>query len=203
MTPEPTKCNPEPVIVVRLDLDGVLDGLPPLVHASVGLGAHDATAPVADGLLVLLEVAVLDGGDELGELVLVLGADLGQSKHGSSLLVNNGTEPGLALDYGVGNTHLAAESGEEDDELDGVDIVGDEDERSLFVLDETDNMVQAKLGGVGLLADILLLLALGDGGSLLGETLLLLRLRFRAVLVHYPSQMSVPYGLDVKSTHRV
>jgi hypothetical protein len=40
---------------------------------------------VADGLLVLLEVAVLDGGDELGELSLVLGADLGQGDDGSGL----------------------------------------------------------------------------------------------------------------------
>jgi len=44
-------------------------------------------------------------------------------------------------------------------------------------------VVQTELGGVGLLADILLLLALGDSGSLLGKTLLLLGLGLRAVLV--------------------
>lgn len=61
----------------RLDFDGALESLPPLLHASVGLGTHDTTTPVAVGLLVLLEVTVIDGGVELGELVLVLGADLG------------------------------------------------------------------------------------------------------------------------------
>ena len=93
------------------------------------------------------------------------------------------TETGLALDDNVGDTHLAAESGEEDNELDGVDVVGDQDERGLLVLDEADNVVETELGGVGLLGDILLLLALGDGGSLLGQALLLLDLGLRAVLV--------------------
>lgn len=57
-------------------------------------------------------------------------------------------ETGLTLDDGVGDTHLAAEGGEEDYELDGVDVVGDEDERCLLVLDEADNVVQTELGGV-------------------------------------------------------
>jgi hypothetical protein len=34
---------------------------------------------------VLLEVTLLDSRDELGELVLVLGTDLGKSKDGSGL----------------------------------------------------------------------------------------------------------------------
>lgn len=34
---------------------------------------------------MLREVAVLDGGDELGELVLVLGADLGDGEDSSGL----------------------------------------------------------------------------------------------------------------------
>lgn len=89
----------------------------------------------------------------------------------------------LALNNGVWDTHLAAEGGEVDDELDGVNIVGDEDERSLLVLDEADNVVETVLGDVWLLADILLLLALRDGGGLLGQALLLLGLGLRTVLV--------------------
>ena len=168
----------------HLDLDSGLDSLPALGHASVGLGTHDTTSPVTGSILVVgLEVAVVDSGDELGELGLVLGADLGKGEDGSGLLVNDGTETGLALDDNVGDTHLAAEGGEEDNELDGVDVVGDQDERGLLVLDEADNVVETELGGVGLLGDILLLLALGDGGSLLGQALLLLDLGLRAVLV--------------------
>ena len=168
----------------HLDLDSALDSLPALLHASVGLGTHDTTSPVARSLLVVgLEVAVVDSGDELGELGLVLGADLGKGEDGSGLLVNNGTETGLALDDNVGDTHLAAEGGEEDNQLNGVNVVGDQDEGSLLVLDEADNVVKTELGGVGLLGDILLLLALRDGGSLLGQALLLLGLGLRAVLV--------------------
>jgi hypothetical protein len=97
--------------------------------------------------------------------------------------VDHSSEAGLALDDGVGDTHLAAEGGEEDDELNGVDIVGDEDERSLLVLNQADNVVETVLDDVGLLADILLLLALLDGGGLLEETLLLLGLGLGPVLV--------------------
>lgn len=97
--------------------------------------------------------------------------------------MDDSAETSLALDDGIGNAHLAAESGEEDNELDGVDIVGDEDEGSLLVLNEANNVVETVLDNVGLLGDILLLLALLDGGSLLEETLLLLGLGLRAVLV--------------------
>lgn len=97
--------------------------------------------------------------------------------------MDDSAESGLALDDSIGDTHLAAEGGEEDDELNGVDIVGDEDKRSLLVLNEADDVVETVLDGVGLLGDVLLLLALLDGGGLLEETLLLLDLGLRAVLV--------------------
>lgn len=69
-----------------LDLERSLLSLPLLLLGVDGLLAHDATAPLAGRLLVLLEVAVLDGGDELGELVLVLGADLGQGEDSGGLV---------------------------------------------------------------------------------------------------------------------
>lgn len=97
--------------------------------------------------------------------------------------MNNRTQASLALDDGVGDTHLAAEGGQEDDQLDGVDVVGNQDQGGLLVLNQTDDVVQAVLDGVGLLGDVLLLLALLDGGSLLEQTLLLLDLSLRAVLV--------------------
>ena len=86
-------------IVNRLDLDGTLNGLPPFLHASVRLGTHDTAAPVADRLLVLLEVALLDGGDELGELALVLRSHLSQSENGGSLEHVNMGFFGTGVDY--------------------------------------------------------------------------------------------------------
>lgn len=70
---------------INLDLDGVLNSLALLLLAGVGLGAHDTTTPVAAGLVVLVGVALLDGGQELGELSLVLSADLSQSQNGGGL----------------------------------------------------------------------------------------------------------------------
>jgi len=169
--------------MVHLDLDGVVKGLLLLLLLSNSLGTHDTTTPVALRLLSLGHVTILDGGNKLGELRAVLTTDLGEGKNGGGLLVDDRSETGLALDDGVWDTHLLAESGKEDNKLNGVNIVGDEDEGSLLVLNEANNVVETVLDGVGLLGDILLLLALGDGGGLLGQTLLLLGLGLRAVLV--------------------
>jgi hypothetical protein len=138
---------------------------------------------VSLGLFVLVRVPSLDGRDKGGKLSLVLSTDLSEGEDGSSLLVDDSSESGLALHDSIWNTHLAAESWEEDNQLNWVNIVGNENERSLLVLNETNNMVETILDGVWLLGDILLLLSLSDGGGLLGETLLLLGLGLWAVLV--------------------
>jgi len=111
----------------NLDLDGALDGLSLLLLSGNGLGAHDATTPVATALLVLAGVAVVDGGDELAKLGLVLALDLGERDNSGGLLVHDGAQASLALDDGVGNTHLAAQRGQEYDELDRVYVVRDQD----------------------------------------------------------------------------
>jgi len=82
------KVQPTPIRSVPmhpLNLDSGLESLLALLNALVGLEAHDASTPLLASVLVLLEVSVLDGGDELGELGLVLGADLGESEDGSGL----------------------------------------------------------------------------------------------------------------------
>jgi hypothetical protein len=168
---------------ISLDLGSSLKSLLLLDDLHLSLRTHDTTTPLSAGLVMLLKVTVLDSGDELGELVLVLGADLGDGEDSGGLLVDDRSETGLALDDGVRDTHLLAKRGKEDDELNGLDIVGDEDERSLLVLNQADDVVETVLDGVGLLGNILLLLTLLDGGSLLEETLLLLGLSLRSVLV--------------------
>lgn len=97
--------------------------------------------------------------------------------------MDNSSETSLALDDGVGDAHLSAEGRQEDDELDRVNVVGDQDEGSLLVLDQADNVVETVLDSIRLLADIFLLLALLDGGSLLDQSFLLLSLRLRSVFV--------------------
>ena len=59
--------------------------------------------------------------------------------------MDDSSETSLALDNSVGDAHLAAQSRQEDDELNGVDIVRDQDERSLLVLDQANNVVETVL----------------------------------------------------------
>lgn len=68
-----------------LDLDGSLKSLSLLLGTLVGLLTHDTTSPLAAGVLGVGHVAILDGRDELGELALVLGADLGDGEDSSGL----------------------------------------------------------------------------------------------------------------------
>ena len=165
------------------DLDSRLERLPLLLLSRHSLLAHDATTPMSPMLIMLVIVALLDRADQLAQLRLVLAAHLRQRKHGRSLLVDDGAEARLALDDRIGDAHLAAERGEEDDELDRVDIIGDEDEGGFLVLDERDDVVETVFHDVGLLGGVFLLLALLDGGSFLQKALFLLGFGFGAVFV--------------------
>ena len=93
--------------------------------------------------------------DEGSELALVLALDVLHGKNGGSLLVNDRTETSLALDNDIRDTHLAAESGKEDNELDGVNIVSDDDEGSLLGLYEGNSVVQTVLDEERLLLRLL------------------------------------------------
>lgn len=124
----------------------------------------------------------LGGGDEGAQLALILAADILEGEDGSGLLVDDGAEAGLALNDDVGDTHLAAERGDEDDELNRVDVVRDDDEGRLLGLDEGDTVVETVLDKERLLG----VLGLGALRSLLRggiKTSLLLLLRLGAVLV--------------------
>ena len=65
--------------------------------------------------------------------------------------MHNSSETSFTLDDDVGNAHLAAQGGEEDDELDGVDVVRNDDERSFLGFDEGDDVVEAVFDEEGFL----------------------------------------------------
>lgn len=94
-------------------------------------------------LLGLGQVAFVDGRDELAQLRLVLGLDLGQGQHGGGLLVHNRAQARLALDDRIGDTHLAAQGGQEHHQLDRVHVVGDQHQSGFLVLDQSHYVVQA------------------------------------------------------------
>ena len=146
----------------------------------LGLDAHDAATPGPHRLVELVVVGTLDGLNELGELHLVLVLDASERERGGRLLVDDGAEASLTLDDAVGHVHLAAQRGEPDDELDGVDVVRDAHELRLALLDEVGDVVDAELDHDGLLGLNLLARRLSLRGG--DEALLLLRVILGSVL---------------------
>jgi len=153
-----------------------------LAHHLSGLVSTETATPVTTLLLVLVSEVGLGGGDEGCKLALILAVDILKSEDSSGLLVDDGAETCFALDDDVGNTHLAAKSREEDNQLNGVDVVGNDDEGRLLCLDEGDTVVQTILNEKGLLVLGRFLSLSGSFGQSL-KTLLLLDLALWAVLV--------------------
>ena len=151
-------------------------------HHVLVLDAHDTTAPLSEQLLVVVELA-LEEVAELLEVDEVLTSYLGQGDASSSLQVHKFAKVGLATDKAEGNTLLSAESGEMDDELDGVDVVGDHDQLGLVLLDERRHVVQTKLEVHGLLSLLVGTLVSGASVSLSLESVVLGGLGLGLVLV--------------------
>jgi len=149
-----------------------------------GLVATNTSTPVLTLLFILVGEVSLGRGDDGAQLLVVLALHILEGEDSGGFFVNNGAETSLRLDNDVGDTHLAAQSGQVDDELDRVDIIGDDDKRSFLRLNESDAMVKTKFDKEGLLR-LLLLGVLIFGGGLGGsvETSLLLLFGLRAVLV--------------------
>ena len=135
----------------RLDLNRTLHSLPLLLLPSLRLDTHDTSTPMSATLLVLAGVALVNSADQLGQFGFILALHLRESQNSGRLLVHDGPETGLALDDGVGDAHLSAECGEEDDQFDGVDVVGDQNERGFLGFDQADNVVEAVFDSVGFL----------------------------------------------------
>jgi len=133
------------------------------------LDTHDTTTPGSSESVVVVELALELGGEVLkvGE---VFTADLGEGNAGSGLLVDELTEGSLTTDEGEGNTLLSAESREEDHQLDGVDVVSNDNQLSLLLFNEGGHVVETELEMNGLLS----LLVLGGFSLRLKSKLLLL-----------------------------
>lgn len=154
----------------ELNVDKSLTG----AHHVLVLDAHDTTSPGSAELLVVVEGSVEGLAHSLKILEVFL-VDIGEGDAGSGLLVDELANVGLSADEAEGDSLLSAESGEEDDHLDGVDVVGDDDKLGLVLLNEGGHMVETELEVDGLVT-------LGGGtGSLGVESLALLRSGLGAV----------------------
>jgi len=146
---------------------------------------------VAAVVFVLVGEVGLGSRHEGGKLLVVLGADVLEGQDGSSLLMDDGAEASLGLDNHVGNTHLAAEGWEENDKLNGVDIVGNDDKVGFLGLDEGNAVVEPVLDEQRLLGVLVLgLLGLGSNLGGLTQAGFLLLLGLGAVLVQELEQLN-------------
>ena len=90
-----------------------------------------------------------EGGGEVVELSLIFFSDFGDGDDGGVFLVNKFSEGGFPLDKAVGDIHLFAEGGEPNYKLDGVDVVGDDNDFGFLLFDEFGDVVESELEVVG------------------------------------------------------
>ena len=68
---------------------------------------------------------------------------LGDSKTRGSLPSANSSKPRLVLHNAVWDSHLTAEGGQEHDHLNGVDVIGDDNQLSFLLLNKGGNIVDS------------------------------------------------------------
>lgn len=144
------------------------------------LEAHNTTSPLTAELVVLV-VGLQEGLAEGLEIGVVLLVHISDGQAGGGLHVAELAEVGLAADEAEGNFLLTAESGQVDDSLDGVDVVGNDDQLGLVLLNKSGNVVETELDEHGLGAGLgvlglsggleALLLVLSALSGVLGEQL--------------------------------
>jgi len=150
------------------------------------LDSHDTTTPLSGKVGVIVELS-LEEGAELLEIDEVLTADLGESNTGGCLEVDELAKVGLSTDEAEGDTLLTAESGQVNDELNGVDVVSDDDHLGLVLLDQRGDVVESELDvhglltllGGGLVRGLAFSLGLESVGLLLGGLGSVLREQFK------------------------
>ena len=93
--------------------------------------------------LVIVEVSS-EGSSQVVDLTLIFLPHVSQSHHCSILLVDQSAEGGLPLDEAVGYVHLSAEVGQPDDKLDGIDVVGNDDQLGFLVLNQLGDVIESE-----------------------------------------------------------
>lgn len=151
-----------------------------LGHHVLVLNTHNTTTPVSSEGLVVVELSSEVLGEDFQILVVFL-SDFSEGDAGSGLVMDELSESCLTLDEAEGDTLLSAESGEEDQHFNGVDVVSHNNELGLTFLNEGGNVVKSELDNNGL-GSLLGISTTGLGFSLLLESDLLVLLSLGLVL---------------------
>ena len=113
------------------------------------LDTHDVTTPMFAEVRVLVEFS----SESLAEVLQVsevLSVDSGEGNTGSILLVDELSKIGFAADKSERNVLSSAKRWEMDNELNWINIVGDNDELSLAFFDESGHVIKTELQVDGL-----------------------------------------------------
>jgi len=113
-------------------------------HHVLVLDAHNTATPVSSEGLVLVELSAEVLGKNF-EVLEVLLADFSESDASGGLLVDELAEASLTLNEGEGDSLLSAESREESEEFNGVNVVSNNNELSLTLFNEFSDMVETEL----------------------------------------------------------
>ena len=145
-------------------------------HLSVGLGESDVVVELGSEVVV-----------EGLEVVRVAVVNIGDGDAGGLLESDELSEDALALDDAEWDILGSAEGREPADELDGVDVGGNDNELGLVVLNKGGNLVEAEFEHVWLLSLVVLSVNLVLGS--LGESGLLLSLLLNRVVLEESVQV--------------
>jgi len=127
-------------LLLLLDLLDLLSGSH---HVDV-LDTHDTTTPFLAEALVVVELVLELLGHGVKVSVVLL-ADISNSNACGSLQMAKFPEIAFSTDEAEWNSLLSAESGEEDDHLDWVNVVSDDDKLGFVLFDEGCHVVEAEL----------------------------------------------------------
>ena len=141
---------------------------------------HNTTTPGSSDRNVVVVLGLEGLGESLQRSGVLL-ANRGEAHNSGVLLVDQSTKSSLALEDAEWNILLSAKSWEPADELNWVNIVGDDDELGLLVLDQRGYLMDTVLDGKWLLLITLLTGSLGFS-NLLETSLLLLGGLWRVLL---------------------
>ena len=145
-------------------------------HLSVGLSESDVVVELGSEVVY-----------ESLEVVRVAVVDIGDGDAGGLLESDELSEDALALDDAEWDILGSAEGREPADELDGVDVGGNDNELGLVVLNKGGNLVEAEFEHVWLLSLVVLSVNLVLGS--LGESGLLLSLLLNRVVLEESVQV--------------
>merc|ERR1712117_342575 len=149
-----------------------------LGNASEGLASHDTASPVTTDLFESLVEVGLDCFCQLAHGSTILRIGSGESKASGSLTAHNTPKTSLVLDNAVWDSQLSAQSRQEEDNLQRINIMGNDDQGSLLLLNKGGDGVHTGANAVGALGrSVLLTLSTLLSTHLQAGFLLLLGLR--------------------------